>query len=136
MKKFYLFLTAVLALFAIGTTKTNAAEPIRVNLNVDNMEWVKWNSNADKTLAWGSVIKTISGPEITITHTNNNMAFWNRQDLQFYALVGSAHPQNYIVESWMANSSTTLKNSEALLSSVYYLMRTGVHHSLKMVRLL
>ena len=98
MKKFYLFLTAVLALFAIGTTKTNAAEPIRVNLNVDNMEWVKWNSNADKTLAWGSVIKTISGPEITITHTNNNMAFWNRQDLQFYALVGSAHPQNYVLK--------------------------------------
>ena len=98
MKKIYLFLTAVLALFAIGTTKTNAAEPIRVNLNVDNMEWVKWNSNADKTLAWGSVIKTISGPEITITHTNNNMAFWNRQDLQFYALVGGAHPQNYILK--------------------------------------
>lgn len=97
MKKFYLFLTAVLALFAICTTKAIAADPIRVNLNVDNMEWVKWNSNADKTLAWGSVIKTISGPEITITHTNNNMAFWNRQDLQFYALVGSAHPQNYVL---------------------------------------
>ncbi len=96
MKKIYMFLTAVFAMLFVGTTEADA-DPIRVNLNVDNMEWVLWNGNADKTMAWGRKIKTIDGPEITITHTNNNMAFWNGTDLQFYALVGSSHPQNYVI---------------------------------------
>lgn len=104
MKKIYLFLLACV-LTLLGSIDTSAQKRFRVDLNVDNMEWTLWNSNADKTLAWGRQIKTVTEPVIYISETSyaspgaNNMAFWNKKDLQFYNATGieagAPHPKSY-----------------------------------------
>ena len=104
MKKIYLFLLACV-LTLLGSIDTSAQKRFRVDLNVDNMEWTLWNSSADKTLAWGRQIKTVTEPVIYISETSyaspgaNNMAFWNKKDLQFYNATGitegAPHPKSY-----------------------------------------
>ena len=105
MKKVYLLLMAFAATL-LGSLNATAQERIRVDLNVDNMDWVYWNSNSDKTLAWGRQAKTIDGYDIYLSAVSyaaapdnsqspNNMAFWDKQHLQLYALWGSRHPLNY-----------------------------------------
>ena len=109
MRKIYLFILTM-AVMLIGSMTAMAAEGdrIRVDLNVDNMDWTYWNSNADKTLAWGRQAKTIDGYDIYVSAVSyqaapdnsqspNNMSFWDKQHLQFYALWGSRHPLSYEV---------------------------------------
>lgn len=108
MKKIYLFLLACV-LTLLGSLTANAQERIRVDLSVDNLDWVLWNSTTDKSLAWGRLAKTIEGPEIYIAENSyaspgaNNMAFWSnegtRTTLQLYNAQGAGasapHPRNY-----------------------------------------
>lgn len=107
MKKFYLFLlTAAVMLLNSATATAAEGDRVRVDLSVDNMDWVYWNSTADKRLAWGRQAKTIDGYDIYLSAVSyeaapnnsqspNNMAFWDREHLQLYALWGSRHPLNY-----------------------------------------
>ncbi|MBO4802233.1 MAG: discoidin domain-containing protein [Bacteroidaceae bacterium] len=102
MKKFYTILTLLTALLLGGMTTVKAQndELIEFAVNAKAGDWTACNPARTWASAWASVDQDLG---IAIKHAkgNNNMAFWDGFNIQFYSSVGSSttNEDYYIIPS-------------------------------------
>lgn len=77
-----------------AVTPVQAQENIAFTIGQSTGFWTKWNNNPSNQWAsqWQS---TQTDPQITITHTNNNMRFWDGENIMFFSHVGGNNGQTY-----------------------------------------
>ena len=94
MKKTYLFLIALMTIIGAALAPAQADETVEFQVWQSTGFWTKWNGNAANSWAsqWQS---TQTNPQITITHTNNNMRFWDGDNIMFFSHVGGTNGQTY-----------------------------------------